>query len=68
MSPQAGGALTAKTGLPLDLSLDFETARRAPPEDLRLPTGSFGVNNSAIQLGARPRRAFKVISKNLNEF
>lgn len=46
----------------LDLNHDFGAARRAPPEDLRLRAGSYGVNNS-VNLGARPRCALKVISK-----
>lgn len=30
------GALMGNPKSPLDLNLDFETARRAPPEDLKL--------------------------------
>ncbi len=53
----------AKALSPSALSLDFETAGTAPPEDLRLPAGSYGINISAVQLGVRARHALTVTVK-----
>lgn len=53
----------AKARSPIDVSLVFGTNRRAPPEDLRLQAGSYGVSMSAMQFGARLMHALKVISE-----